>query len=160
MSSENKREIRVTAELITTHDTPDNWAQESVKDFVPAQGRFIVYDETDESKPSRVKIGNGKSSIADLPFMDEPVFNALKSYINNFFAKGSVLQYARGDGTIGSFNTTFVGTKAEYTTAYNAGNIPVGTIVVITDESDDDTENAGASSSILGTGVLGYMVLG
>ena len=77
---------------------------------------------------------------------------------------GSVINYVRANGLTGSFNTTFVGTREQYDSEYAAGNIPVGTIVIITDEEDDTdddaTENAGVSSSILGTGVLGYMILG
>ena len=88
--------------------------------------------------------------------------DAIKEYIKSLLVTGSVISYTKGDGTSESFNTTFVGTRAEYNTAYAESKIPVGTIVVITDEADDDdeTENAGASSSMLGTGVLGYMILG
>lgn len=56
------------------------------------------------------------------------------------------------------YSKSFTGTKAEYDTANNQGLIEVGTIVYILD--DDDEENSGATSSILGTGVLGYMILG
>jgi hypothetical protein len=88
------------------------------------------------------------------------VVELLEEYIKNILITGSTISYIKGDGTSERFNTTFVGTRAEYEAAYAANKIPVGTIVVITDEPDDDTANVGASSSILGTGVLGYMILG
>lgn len=53
---------------------------------------------------------------------------------------------------------TFVGTKEEYEEANKQGLIAVGTIVYILD--DDEDINGGATSSILGQGVLGYMILG
>ena len=53
----------------------------------------------------------------------------------------------------------FVGTMAEYQTANAAGNIPVGCIVYITDDSVD-TESSDATSAILGVAVLDSMILG
>lgn len=53
---------------------------------------------------------------------------------------------------------TFVGTKEEYEEANKQGLIAVGTIVYILDGDEDI--NGGATSSILGQGVLGYMILG
>jgi hypothetical protein len=54
----------------------------------------------------------------------------------------------------------FIGTRAEYEAAIDS--IPVGAMVVITDESDvvlPEVENS-PSTSILGTALLGSMVLG
>lgn len=45
----------------------------------------------------------------------------------------------------------FMGTQEEYNTAYNAGNIPNGCIVIIT---NDET------TAKLGTAILGKMILG
>lgn len=56
----------------------------------------------------------------------------------------------------------FIGTRAEYET--NASNIAIGTMVIITDESDvvippEEEENT-SSIAILGTALLGSMILG
>lgn len=54
----------------------------------------------------------------------------------------------------------FIGTRAEYEAAIDS--IPVGAMVVITDESDvvlPEVENS-PFTSILGTALLGSMVLG
>lgn len=48
----------------------------------------------------------------------------------------------------------FYGTQIEYETAYNEGRIPIGAIVVIDDDNND------ATSSVLGKGILGKMILG
>lgn len=109
----------------------------------------------------------------DLTQLEETIaadIAALQNSITEISNLGSVINYARANGLTGSFNTTFVGTRADYDAAYAENKIPVGTIVVITDESDDeDTENSGSTggaesgtstSSLLGTGALGYMILG
>jgi hypothetical protein len=51
----------------------------------------------------------------------------------------------------------FVGTQTEYEDAWKAQKISVGAVVIILDESELD---GGASSAILGKGVLGKLVLG
>lgn len=61
----------------------------------------------------------------------------------------------------------FVGTHEEYKTAYAAGKIPIGTIVIFTDDEGDSSggsdnegdSDEGLTSPKLGTGALGYMVL-
>lgn len=55
----------------------------------------------------------------------------------------------------------FVGTRAEYEAA--ASSIPIGAMVVITDESDvvlPEVEEDTSSIAILGTALLGSMILG
>lgn len=55
----------------------------------------------------------------------------------------------------------FVGTRAEYEAA--ASSIPIGAMVVITDESDvvlPPVEEDNSSIAILGTALLGSMILG
>ena len=48
----------------------------------------------------------------------------------------------------------FVGTPEEYSIAYANGQIAVGALVILLDNNSD------ATSSILGKGVLGQMILG
>ncbi len=65
-------------------------------------------------------------------------------------------------------NMFFIGTHAEYLVAYKAGQIPVNAIVILTDDEDSSGGGSGGSgdssndptSSLLGTGMLGYMILG
>lgn len=51
----------------------------------------------------------------------------------------------------------FIGTDAEYQVACANNQIPINTLVIIT---DDETLAGSASSSKLGEGVLGQMILG
>lgn len=58
-----------------------------------------------------------------------------------------------------SFVKIYVGTSIEYEIANSAGLIPVGTIVIITDDGDEDIGNEGAGEMI-GAAKLGYAKLG
>lgn len=51
----------------------------------------------------------------------------------------------------------FVGTRGQYQLAYDQGRVPVGTIVILTEDFVIDGDE---TSSILGVGVLGHMILG
>lgn len=56
-------------------------------------------------------------------------------------------------------NPVFVGTNDEYNAADAAGLVPLGTIVIITDD-ETGTAASGGTSSKLGEGILGLMILG
>ena len=75
------------------------------------------------------------------------------------------LCYCIGDGKFYQYNGStwvekklvpvFIGTTSEYEAQKDT--IPEGAIVIITDDNDSVADS---TSSILGTGVLGYMILG
>lgn len=51
------------------HDTAENWAN---SDLIPLEGELIIYD-ADENSPARIKLGDGKSSASELPFLDDSI---------------------------------------------------------------------------------------
>lgn len=55
------------------------------------------------------------------------------------------------------YGITFIGTGEEYKAANAAGEIPEGAIIVIT---DGDLPTTGGTSAVLGTAILGTMILG
>jgi hypothetical protein len=67
---------------------------------------------------------------------------------------GSVSQ-AQLNHTINS--KVFVGTRTEYDTAYAAGSVGTGALVIILDENEMETSTV---TALLGTAVLGKMLLG
>lgn len=67
---------------------------------------------------------------------------------------GSVSQ-AQLNHTINS--RVFVGTRTEYDTAYAAGSVGTGALVIILDENEVETSTV---TALLGTAVLGKMLLG
>lgn len=56
--------------IIHKHDIAENWAKAT--NFIPKQGELIVYDIDDEFTYERFKIGDGKTTVANLPFMPGP----------------------------------------------------------------------------------------
>lgn len=66
-------EKRINGRIVNKHDTEAVWSQEIHKDFIPMQGEFIVYDIDASHAFERVKIGDGKKSVVDLPFVNTDV---------------------------------------------------------------------------------------
>ena len=52
--------------IINKHDTEANW--EKAVNFIPMQGEIIVYDADEKYGYERMKIGDGKTLVSDLPF--------------------------------------------------------------------------------------------
>lgn len=50
------------------YDTASNWELHS--SFIPKAGEIIVYSSDETTSYPRVKIGNGISTVADLPFVN------------------------------------------------------------------------------------------
>ena len=98
----------------------------------------------------------------------QATFTPLRGEILFYDVDGSLenrkMKVGDGETAIGDlpffspFNTAFIGTREAYNASYAAGHIPIGTIVIITDEDDED--DSGITSSTLGQGVLGHLILG
>ena len=54
--------------IVQKHDTESNW---SSSDFIPKQGELIIYDADENYNYSRFKIGDGKSTVTELPFSND-----------------------------------------------------------------------------------------
>lgn len=108
----------------------------------PIDTRFVVQSESD---------------LANLK-----VYEGLEVYIKDLKAK----RLYNGTDWVeasSSYSKSFTGTFAEYETASANGLIPNGMIVYILDDDDDVVDEPvvdDRTSSLLGTGVLGYMILG
>ena len=50
------------------HDTYANWELKS--DFIPLAGEIIIY-EADATNPQRIKIGDGVTTVVNLPYYDD-----------------------------------------------------------------------------------------
>lgn len=83
-------QVLVSAKLIHSHDTEANW-NANKPDFVPEQGEFIVYDK-DETHPfERYKIGDGSTSLKNLPFANtitDDYKAEIKAYIDETILGG------------------------------------------------------------------------
>ena len=63
------------------HDTEENWNNNS--SFIPMQGEIIIYDIDENYNYERMKIGDGNTSVINLPFID--IIN--QSYLDDFATK-------------------------------------------------------------------------
>lgn len=62
--SENEK--RLTGRIVNKHDVEANWLKAT--NFVPLLGELIVYDADENCDHERIKIGDGKTNVNNLPF--------------------------------------------------------------------------------------------
>ena len=59
-------EIKFNSRIIHKHDTETNW--NNAVNFIPMNGEIIVYDPDENYNYSRLKIGDGTTTVTNLPF--------------------------------------------------------------------------------------------
>lgn len=79
MSTEKKLNGRIQLK----HDTQANW--EKAINFIPKIGEPIVYDKDENYTNSRLKIGDGVSTVTELPFSNDGY--ATEDYVQNLYTK-------------------------------------------------------------------------
>ena len=62
-------EKRLNTRIIHKHETEANWLLAT--NFVPLQGEIIIYDIDSTHSYERVKVGDGKTLVSALPFVDD-----------------------------------------------------------------------------------------
>lgn len=75
-------EKNISSRIQHKHDTASNWSKAT--NFVPKDGELIIYDPDSSCAYTRLKIGNGSTVVADLPFFID--FEAArKIYVDEIF---------------------------------------------------------------------------
>lgn len=87
-------EKRLNARIIHKHETEANWLLSSL---IPLQGELIVYDIDHNHSYERVKIGDGKTLVSSLPFVDDTLRDELLTQINDVNDKVDALSILVGD---------------------------------------------------------------
>ena len=72
-------EKTITSRIINKHDTAENWGKAT--GFIPKKGEVIVYDIDTNYTYERIKIGDGKTVVSALPFVDDAVRTELLAEI-------------------------------------------------------------------------------
>ena len=67
--------------IINKHDTEENWSKAN---FIPKQGEVIVYDPDETHTYPRFKIGDGKTTLVNLPFGAENALDGVIQWDNDF----------------------------------------------------------------------------
>lgn len=60
----------LNSRIIHKHDSASNWAKAT--NFIPKQGEIVVYDKDSTYSYERFKIGDGVTTVNNLPFMPDP----------------------------------------------------------------------------------------
>ena len=61
-------EKQILSRIIQKHDIETNWNKAA--NFIPMRGELIVYDIDANYDYERLKIGDGTTTVIDLPFVD------------------------------------------------------------------------------------------
>ena len=59
------------ARIVQTHDIEDNW--NLCPTFIPKRGEIIVYDRDPNNDSARIKIGDGVTTVVELPFLSDSI---------------------------------------------------------------------------------------
>ena len=74
--------MRLQTRLIHTHDIEANWNK--CVNFIPNKGELIVYDSDEEHNYQRFKIGDGVTTIINLPFtVDSPMNETVNKVLSD-----------------------------------------------------------------------------
>lgn len=60
-------EKKINGRLVNKHDKESNW--QLAVNFTPMAGEVIIYDPDENVAYARMKIGDGKTLVNDLPFV-------------------------------------------------------------------------------------------
>lgn len=71
----------LSARIIHLHDTEANWSK--YPDFIPKKGETIIYDKDVTYPYQRIKVGDGETSLQNLPFSVEVALEDFFSFKNN-----------------------------------------------------------------------------
>lgn len=68
ISSISLENIIYNLKSVPFHATAAEWELAPLNAYVPKQGEMVVYDKDDENAVERLKIGDGVSTVSNLPF--------------------------------------------------------------------------------------------
>lgn len=63
----------IKSRIMLKYDTETNW--NTKKNFIPKEGEVIIYSADNQNTSPRLKVGDGETTLIDLPFIVEPMTN-------------------------------------------------------------------------------------
>lgn len=73
----------INTRISQRHDTEERWNANS--STIPMAGEIIIYDPDATTSSARIKIGDGVTSVGNLPFY----LDQIKDYIDDTFINGA-----------------------------------------------------------------------
>ena len=170
------------------HDIEDNWKKAT--GFKPLIGEIIIYDADETYSYQRIKIGDGKKTVSELPFFDGDVRAALGVATDVADKAGTVfariaknaadIEVANGaiselDGRVLELEKPLYTEKITHKKISQDSDLLLSNIIetyILNIDYDNTLKfnvseivvgklpSGGSTSSKLGEGVLGYMILG
>lgn len=132
----------INCTLISRHDSEENWVL--AKDFIPRQGEIVIYDADQLHNYERVKVGDGKTVVGDLPFINSGL------EVVDYFAELEEKEFTLNADFLGGVRSEEYALKKAVVTSVNG---QVGDIVNL--EIVDIEENLENGSVILNANQLG-----
>lgn len=99
----------LNARIVQKHDTQANW--DKAINFIPKNGKIIVYDADDNYPYARTKIGDGVTTVGNLPF-------AVPEILNTNIVNGEAVGSLRTISSATEDDTYKIGTHA-FTEGYD-----------------------------------------
>jgi hypothetical protein len=87
------QEPKMRARVSLLHKTETEW--NSMINFVPLSGEFIIFDPDETHDYARIKVGDGKTKLKDLPFFIDSAVDTYvtKNRFNEIIDAGRVTDY-------------------------------------------------------------------
>lgn len=84
---------RMNKRIISTHDIEANW--QTIKTFIPERGEIIIFDSDENVNYSRIKVGDGSTSIMNLPFVADNILAELINFEEDigYIDSGRISEY-------------------------------------------------------------------
>ena len=122
--------LKLKTRVINKHETQEDW--EKAVNFIPLLAEIIVYDTDSTHTQARLKIGDGKTNVNDLPFMIDKTEVALKTDIlsldTTLSVEGSAADAKAVGDIIVSKQDSITGTEGQFVVIGADGKPTVKTI--------------------------------
>ena len=79
-------EKNIKSRIVHKHDVESNW--NLATNFIPKQGELIVYDKDETHSYERFKIGDGTTTVGNLPFTLDIILADAKAYVDEAILNG------------------------------------------------------------------------
>lgn len=79
-------EKNINSRIQNKHDLEANWIK--AVNFIPKQGEIIIYDKDSTYSYERFKIGDGVTTVTNLPFTLDLILVDAKAYVDEAILNG------------------------------------------------------------------------
>lgn len=89
------KEPNMRARVSQLHKTEEGW--NALAEFIPFSGEIVVFDPDETYHYARLKLGDGKTKLADLPFFIDSIItdHLTKSGLNGIIDAGRITDYVK-----------------------------------------------------------------